>query len=155
MDFVLTCNNIPLVELSHITGDIVTSYLLGLKKLNGEPSGYLNYSTHRTFICHLLRMYRASISAEFDNVMGLNFKSLKRKVANRLNDGEGSVQVGKSPIEFNLYTFIAKQFFSGSNRENVFGNCFFTLCWGLMARVGNIEAICLNHLEWENDSLAV
>ena len=100
-------NNTPPIELSHITADIVTSYLLGLRKLNGDPPWYSNYSTHRPSIRHLFRMYSVSAPAEFDSLMGLDFKSLKRKVANRVNDAGGNVQVGKSPIELSLYSFIA------------------------------------------------
>ena len=86
-------NNTPPIELSHITADIVTSYLLGLRKLNGDPPGYSNYSTHRTSIRHWFRMYRVSVPAEFDSLMGLDFKFLNRKVANRVNDAGGNVQV--------------------------------------------------------------
>ena len=152
---IATRNMTPPIELNHITGDVVTAYLLGLKKLNVEAPGYSSYNTHRASVRHLLRLYRFPVSTEFDNILSMDFKSLKRTVANRVNNGGAAVQVGQSPIEFGLYTHIAGQFIRNSNRESVFGNCFFTLCWGLMARVGNVEAICLNHIEWENDSMVV
>ena len=148
-------NRTPPVQLSSITGDIVTSYLLSLTKLNGDPPSYSHYGTHRASVKHLFRVYRAPVPDDFDEIMALDFKSLRRQVANRVNNEGDVVQVGKSPIEYSLYSFVARQFLEASTRESVFENSFFTLCWGLMARVGNIEAICLNHIEWENDSFVI
>ena len=56
--------------------------------------------------------------------MALDFKSLRRQVANRVNNEGDVVQVGKSPIEYSLYSFVARQFLEASTRESVFGNSF-------------------------------
>eukprot|EP00834_Sanchytrium_tribonematis_P008383 NODE_965_length_2851_cov_0.895712.p1 type:complete len:731 gc:universal NODE_965_length_2851_cov_0.895712:286-2478(+) len=150
-----TDNRNPPIEIEAVTGDIVSTFLLQLRKRNGEPPGYSTYNTNRAAIRHLFRLYRFQVPAEFDHILTLDFKSLKRVVAIRVNDGGEAVQVGKSPMEFTLYKYIANNFFTGSRREDVFANCFLTLCWNLMARVGNIEAVCLQHIEWEDDAMMI
>lgn len=138
-----------------ITGDLFTTYILSLRKGNDELPGMSTYTTHRAGMKHLFRYYNIAVPATLSSLLESDYKSLKRTVAERTNDEGGDVRVGKSPLEFSFYCTLSEICLKNSTKEDVFGNCFIILCWNLMCRVGNCEAICLNHMEWTDDSLVV
>ena len=42
-----------------------------------------------------------------------------------------------------------------SNKESILTHVYMILSWNLMCRANNTSSICLNHLEWRNDSLGI
>ena len=107
-----------------ITADLFTTYILSLRKTNGTKPGMSTYTTHRASIKHLFRMYSVSLPTELSELLALDYKSLKRTVAERINASGGEITVGKIPLEYSFYCFFTDMCLKNSTKEDVFGNCF-------------------------------
>ena len=83
------------------------------------------------------------------------FNGLKRTCTQRIADGEGRIKVGKDPLPFGLYRFLARTFLQQSSKEFIFGHSFLVICWNLMSRSANAFAVKHDHMEWREDALCI
>jgi hypothetical protein len=60
--------------------------------------------------------------------------------------------VGKDELTLEQYTAIARELLRQSDSHSLLAT---TLGWNLMARIGNVVELCLNHLKWTGDHLMV
>eukprot|EP00834_Sanchytrium_tribonematis_P003532 NODE_139_length_16235_cov_0.569038.p3 type:complete len:603 gc:universal NODE_139_length_16235_cov_0.569038:14135-15943(+) len=129
--------------------------MVTLRKSDGSKPGNATYSAHRSGLAHLFREYNVTMTPELSESQSRNYLGLRRTTAQRTADGEGRIKVGKDPMDFPLLKFICESLLKSKEKENVFGRCFILICWNLMCRAGNVVSICLEHLEWRNDSLCI
>ena len=92
-------------------------------------------------------MYNVPFPSAFNDELTTRYRGLKRKTAKRVASGDGKVKVGKDPIDFNLYQYIALKHLTLKNKEYIFSHCFLLICWNLMCRAGNGVSICFSHLD--------
>ena len=83
------------------------------------------------------------------------FKGLKKQAAARVQEGLGKITTGKDVLDFSLYRWIAEKMLRSEKREYVFAHLLLVISWNLICRVGNTVSICLEHLEWREDALAI
>ena len=137
------------------------NYLLTLKrvKCKGEtkskPFSMSTYHTKRSALFHLFRSYKFKQSDEFLNELTTLFKGLKIKSAVKQQNGNGRIQVGKSPLSFAMYRKINEYMLKENTSESVFGRTFLCLTWNLICRSANTVSIHLHHLEWMDDCLSI
>ena len=83
------------------------------------------------------------------------FKGLKRKIAVELQQGNGRIQTGKTPMSYSLYVRLNEMMLKEDTTESVLGRAFMTMTWNLVCRALNTSSIHLHHMEWREDSLRV
>jgi hypothetical protein len=82
-------------------------------------------------------------------------KGLKRTVAREKQRGDGRIEVGKEPMSFALYKFLATKFLEMSGSDGFFGWCFLVLSWNLACRSSNTCTLQLKHFRWIEDCFAI
>ena len=148
----------PPLKFSGVTAELILKYIIHLRnkaESEGTFLGFGTYSQDRAAINHLLRAYKAPLSAEQSAELALHFRGLKRQIAKSMSGGEGKVQTGKDPLPFGLYKRIAMGYMKSQQNDFVFNHTFMLFCWNLMCRSANAVSICYSHLEWKGDALGV
>lgn len=141
------------------------TYVISLRAEDGTCLTASSYNTHRAALFNLYRDYGEQMPVDLTNELKVYFKGckvsyslgLKATIAKEIQAGDAPIKIGKDPLDFSVYQFLAMQFLknSGKHKECIFAHCFFLLCWNLMCRAANTESICLDHIEWKDDCFAV
>jgi hypothetical protein len=145
----------PPVCFENITAKHFVEFLVQQKKRDGTKLGMSGMSTHRSALYNMFRDFEVTMPRVLESELKTYFKGLKRRNAKDLAEGGGRVKVGKDPLDHSLYRWLCKQLLRSAKSEAIFSLTVLTLCWNLMARVGNGVGICWNSLEWFEDSLGV
>ncbi|KAF1792843.1 Integrase-like, catalytic domain [Phytophthora cactorum] len=69
-------------------------------------------------------------------------------------DGESLVQ-GKMNFQFSFFHKLCKTMRGQTKKKYIFAHTFLVISWNLMCRGGNSVSIQYEHLEWDEDSLAI
>ncbi len=118
--------------------------------------GFSTFNSHRAAFFNLFRDYKKIMSQTLATELSTCFKGLKRKIISDVAAGqEGDIKIGKDPISFGLYRYLALSILQTSSRESIFALCFMTICWNLMSRSSNAFKIFYDHIEWSEDSLLI
>jgi len=102
---------------------------------------------------YLYRGCGAKISDTFQNELANFMRGMKRKVAKQKEDLGTKADEGKTMMSFQVYELLCKLMMESEDNEYIFGHCFLTLEWNLMARSDNVVHSHVNHLEWRDDCL--
>ncbi|KAF1777869.1 Integrase-like, catalytic domain [Phytophthora cactorum] len=82
-------------------------------------------------------------------------KGLKRLLsARQQEDGESLVE-GKMSFQFSFFHKLCKTMRGQTKKKYIFAHTFLVISWNLMCRAGNSVSIRYEHLEWDEDSLAI
>ena len=60
---------------------------------------------------------------------------------------------GKRPMSFDVYSKMCEIFYKGKNPEYLFAHAFLTIEWNLMARSDNCVNMHINHVQWHEDAM--
>jgi hypothetical protein len=131
------------------------TWVVSLKKPDGQKPGYSTYNTHRAALFNLFRDYKQIMSSTLTRELTNHFCGLKRTVTAAISSGDGEIRVGKDPLPFDLYRFMAMEMLKSNERDSSFARCFLILSWNLMARSSNTFSVAYNHMEWKSDSLCI
>ena len=129
------------------------NYLLTIKfvKCKGEneskPFSMSTYHIKCSALFHLFWSYKFKQSDQFLNKLATLFKGLKIKSADKQQNGNGRIQVSKSPLSFAMYRKINEYMLKENTSESVCGRTFLCLTWNLICRSAHIVSIHLHHLE--------
>lgn len=145
----------PPLDFDNFEAEHFMKYLLSLQGKNGKRLGLSAYCNRRSALFHLFRIYGKVQGNEFKLKLATMFRGLKRKIAIELQEGEGRIQTGKSPISYSLYVRLNEFMLQEDSTESVFARAFMTMTWNLVCRASNTSSIHLHHLEWTEDSLRV
>ncbi|ETN18946.1 hypothetical protein PPTG_04389 [Phytophthora nicotianae INRA-310] len=106
-------------------------FLMSLRKKDGKKPGKSLYGSMRSSIFHLYRLYDVQMPENYDNELRKFFKGLKRSVVRRQQESGDSLVEGKMNFQFSFYHKLCK------------------------AMPDNSVSIRYEHLEWDEDSLAI
>ena len=151
----LSQNEIHPIKFDEITAVDFMTWIVSIRMRNGNKPGYSSYNSHRSAFYNLFRHYDQIMNHRLASDIAVHFKGLKRTTVQSISNGQGNIKVGKDPLSFGLYRFLAKSFLEQSSKEYIFGHCFMIMCWNLMCRSANAFTIKYDHLEWNEDSLCV
>ena len=126
-----------------------------MRTRDGDKPGISTFKTQRTGLFHLYRMYGLTMDANLYKEIGIHYAGLRRRTAISISEGVGAIKIGKDPLDFGLYRFIALKHLQSISKQYIFSHTFLLLCWNLMCRAGSCVKICFSHLEWREDSLCV
>ena len=115
-----------------------------------EKKKYLSKSTYgssRSALMHLYRGCGAKMSDTFQNELANFMRGMKRKVAKQKEDLGTKADEGKTTMSFQVYELLCKLMMESEDDEYIFGHCFLTLKWNLMAQSDNVVQSHVNHLE--------
>jgi len=147
--------NNPPINFQLLTAPDFMDWIVTVRKRDGERPGSQSYSSHRTGLFNLFRSFRVTMSTELQSELSNHYKGLKRTVASAIAAGGGKIKSGKDPLAFSLYLFLGLELLVMDSRESVFARTFMILAWNLIARASNTFHVCLNHMEWVEDALAI
>ena len=144
------------VLLEKIDAEVISLFVASLKKTDGTAVGSSTHNTTRSSLRDLFRAYKCMDLAESMNTSLSNFfKGLKRTTAQAQGRGVGKIQVGKTPLDFSLYCFLAARMLRSSSSNYIFAHLYLLLSWNLMCRAANTASICFSHMEWRQDALGI
>ena len=112
-----------------------------------------SYGSARSALMHLYRGYGAVMEQSFKTDLANFMRGIKRKVAKQKQDMGTKADEGKKPMSFQVYEKLCQLMMASEDDEYIFGHCFLTLEWNLMARSDNVVHSHVNHLEWRDDCL--
>lgn len=87
--------------------------------------------------------------------MSTLFKGLLRTVAQEMQNGNGRISTGKTPLPFELYAELAQWMMCEGTAVGTFCHLFLVLSWNLACRSSNTKTIHYHHMGWVDDSLKV
>lgn len=125
-----------------------------------EPNVYQSFqhvSGYKSALKFYLKTRGITLSGPVNLVLMDFFGGLKRKLANKKQQGEMSLSEGKQPLSFAGYKFLARKATTATEDFHVaiFAWLFLVLCWNLMARCISVSGLMYCHISWANDSLTV
>ena len=130
-------------------------YLLSCSNKNGHRLSNASYYAKRAALFHLFRSYKKKQSENFKNEMSTLFKGLLRTVAQEMQNGNGRISTGKTPLPFELYAELAQWMMCEGTAGGTFCHLFLVLSWNLACRSSNTKTIHYHHMGWVDDSLKV
>ena len=147
--------NCPPIDFDAYEPSHFLRYLLALQTSEGKRFGPSTYNSRRSALHHLYTIYGKKQSKNFQEELSLLFRSLKRRITEEKQEGDGRIQTGKSPISFLLYKRLNEYILKEGTTESVFARVFLCLTWNLICRSKNTTTIHLHHLEWSDDCLNI
>jgi len=81
--------------------------------------------------------------------------SMKRIIVREKQERGERLESGKSPLTYSAYKFICEQLLKSADVNAIFGHCFLTLEWSLMARADNVTKSHLQHIQWRDDCIVM
>ncbi|KAH9105408.1 hypothetical protein AeMF1_018759 [Aphanomyces euteiches] len=143
------------IQFDRLTAPDFVTWLITLRRKNGENLSYSALNTHRSGLFNLFRKYGVIMSIELEKELSSHFKGLKRTIAKGGSDGLEPINVGKDPLSIDTYQFLAKTLLGGVHIDMVFARTFMIIAWNLMCRAANAFGIKYGHMEWSNDALCI
>jgi integrase len=145
------------VKLEEMTGTRFLSYLLALRspRPNVVRLSLSSYQSKRSGLFHLYRSFRIPQPPTLQEELKSAMKGLKRQIAKEKQRGDGRIEVGKEPMKFELYKFLARKFLEMSGSDGIFGWCFLVLSWNLACRSSNTCTLQLKHFRWVEDCFSI
>ena len=147
-------NVVPL-KFSEIEGDLVSAWMLTLKKKDGAEPSFSSLSTKRSAINNLFRSFNEEKKSGYESQLNQFLDGFKRKISKDGQQGRRRVQSGKHPFSFSLFELIGKRLLKLNKRHHLVAHCFLTLSWNLMSRATNVLETRLSNLQWQNDALMI
>ena len=143
------------LKFEDLSPEIFLSWCNSLRHASGEMFTFSAYNTHRAALTNLFKKYDYTPSRGFQKKLSELFKGLKRTLAKRIQEDGLRVDVGKKPLEFDLYVFLNKMLLKHSSKDFTFVRLFLLLSWNLMSRSSNTVHIKFAHLDWHEDALHI
>lgn len=143
------------LQFHSISRNDIDCFVASLKKADGSNVKPSTYKTARSALMDLYRSYNCIVPEDVRLSLGVLTKAINREDAERKGEGKTSMQTGKKPMEFGLYCSLAENMLKSGKKADITAHLFLLLGWNLMARVGNVAMICLDHLGFTADSLTV
>ena len=154
------------IFLERLTFDIFTSFMNSRKKtikvaIEGtdrfeDKEGYLcksMYDGMRSALMHLYRLMEVRMDDSFRKLLHQYVQGLKKVVAENKKATGQKLTEGKRAMSRSVYKRMCELFMEGDSDEYIFGHCFLTLEWNLMARADNVCSAMVSHIEWNGDAL--
>jgi hypothetical protein len=138
-------NNCPII-LPAITFTIFSDYLASRKKGSGAYLSKDSYNGIRSSLCHKYRMSGQVMNTELQRKISMFLSGMKRTVASEKVARSESLNEGKRPMSFAVYSTMCNLMYHGGDDEYLFAHCFLTLEWNLMARSDNCVNMGINHI---------
>lgn len=107
------------IKFTELEAKAYMQYIVSLRKGDSDELLAKNtYGTHRSALFNLFEIYHVEYeSTKLAKEIKVYFRGLKREISQRIQNGEGSIKVGKDPLPFGLYRFLAKEFLNQSGTE--------------------------------------
>ena len=141
-----------LLDVNHFNEEMFLSFIVTLRKRNGEKPGFAALAVHRSALQNIFSQSKTELSPQVQQGLMTFFKGLRRS---RLIDGSTNARSGKEPLEFELFRFLGFQLLRSGRKQHSFAHLFLTLSWNLMSRASNTVKIMYDHLSWKQDALQV
>lgn len=145
-------HNSPIV-LEKLTFNVFSHYLTTRKNRNGNLLSRSSYGGIRSALVYLHRMNGTEMTDDMQKDISQLMSGIKRKVAKEKITSGQSLEEGKRPMSFDAYRLMCKKLNASDASEALFGHCFLTMEWNLMARSDNCKMMHLSHVEWRQDCL--
>jgi hypothetical protein len=124
----------PPVHFDQISAKDFMTWLASLRKKNGDKPGFSTYNSHRSAFSNMFRYCGILMPSALEKDLATHFKGLKRLTVQNLVAGNENIKIGKDPLSFELYKFLAKQMLMQPTPEYIFAHTFMLLTWNLMCR---------------------
>ena len=135
--------------------DVVTFFV----EQKHPETGRYNYSKswfvgHLSALTYLFRTSGfACIPAEMSAKLSLFMKGMRKTIVRDKIDAGESIIEGKKEMSYECLQLLCKLFAEGKNPAYAFAWPFLLLEWNLIARSNSVCMLCMNDIEWRDDSL--
>lgn len=145
------------IKLERLSFRVLSRFIVSQKKADGSFHSKSTYSNIRSAIIFLYRKTRTPMPQwlQGQGLMKDLMGSLKRIIAREKQEKGDSLESGKSPLSFSAYKYICKVLFTSEDVNAIFGHCFLTLEWSLMARADSVTMTHIEHIHWRDDCFVI
>lgn len=147
----------PPVKFADITVQEFMEFIVTLRLRNGQKPSVSTLAGYRSSFWNLFKDFEVAMPQPLGVELTNYFSGLRKVKAKEIAKGEASIKIGKDALPFSIYRWMCNKFlaYPGKTTEAIFALLALILCWNLMCRVGNGVGICLEHMEWVEDSLVI
>ncbi len=134
---------------------IYVDYLAKRRKGNGglmKPSVYKSYRASLSF---LFWRYEFQVPEQFSSRLKTYMDGIKRLANKARQCGEGNIEDGKRPLNFELFLQFNKWFLEMGTYEGIYALAYSLATFNLACRGDSTLMICLKHLMWKGDATGV
>ena len=139
---------------------------VSVKRTNGPFSAVLIPTKYNTFsyvnqfasaVKYFVKRSGVDISRNVAATIQQFLAGYKRKTADLKLAGLMKMKEGKAAVSFPVYRLLCKKMLEQKDDfpQAIFGHCFLTMLWNLMARSVSAASVMDVHLGWYNDALGV
>ena len=143
------------IDIKAFKVEVFMTYLLSLKRSDGNFFSYSCYDGKRSALMHLFSesgiVFDMKSKIELSDMM----VGLKKSIAKE-NSKKGLRTVeGKEHMTFDVYKLTCQLLVEDGSPECIFCLCFLTLQWNLISRSEATESISFSQMTWESDHLKI
>ena len=146
---------VPPLDCTEITAEHLIRWIGNVKKSSGGFLSGKSMNTHRSAFSWLCVQHKVQLSTQFTKRTSDLLKGLKRTATAEQQAGNTTAKDGKDAMSFESYRLLSERFFLKGSRDAIFGHCFMVLMWNLMSRAMNVEKLTIQHIDWEEDAMAI
>ena len=147
-------NKLP-IDLNLLTSDMFMTYLVSLKRPNGDYYSVSYYETKKSAFLNLIT--ESGNVWDDDKLREIAFVmvSLKKTIAKYNSDNGIQPTEGKEHMSWACFRLTCQLFIEDGSPASMFGLFFILMQWSLIARSESVEKISLDQLTWVSDHLKV
>lgn len=142
----------PPLDMKGFTATELGKYLNVCADNDGKQRGISVLKTARSAILWMIKLFNLPISQQFKDELATLWKGFARTNARKIAEGKGELKVGKDHISREDYFKLCAAFL---NYGMLFAHVATVLGWNLMARVGNVMLLLVDHIRVLGDHLDI
>lgn len=143
------------IHIDQLSFEVVSQYMVSRRKSDGSFFSKSAYDAIRSAIMHLYRNVRLHAPDAMVKSLSHLVAGLKRTIVRERQENGDNLESGKSPINYAGYKYLCEQLLNSDSPQAIFGHCFLTLEWSLMARADNVTKTHIDHIQWRDDCMIV
>ncbi|OWY92387.1 hypothetical protein PHMEG_00038639 [Phytophthora megakarya] len=114
----------PPINFAQITARDFMTWIVSMKKPNGNYHSFAAYAGHRSEFFNLFQDYHCVMSAKLVRELSSYFKGFQYNVTSAVSQGRGQIKVGKDSMIIGLYKRVALSMLENTSRDMIFARLF-------------------------------
>lgn len=142
-------------DLSKISYQIFSEYVVSCRKGNGEFMSYSHYNSKRSALTHLFFESGSQIDDALWMKISTLYAGLRRKIVRQNQQLGKRATTGRERLPFPAYKFLCRKLREAGDKHSIFAHAMLTLSWSLISRAEQATTSHIHHIDWHEDCLVI
>ena len=122
-----TPNN-PILKFDLLEARDFISWIVTIRKTDGEKPHYSTYNSHRSGLYNLYRDYHITMGKKLSDELTHYYRGLKRRSVREISNGSSGIKSVKDALSFSAYRFICMHMMKSGEVQYIFSCSFTAIC---------------------------